>query len=197
MLGARGQRGGQCRVQHSQAVARSQDHSNFRPCVVGRFPELLASGVDGCIPYSRRRYTCRHVQQIITADLRILVLKTEASSMPCPTGWQKEGDDLRLAPIDLAPNDDAEIGAIDRTNFGSNCSRSITARGGNPQKRGTGPLKQDNRSCVRCCRRYGQGPHEVYPAEDTRGEFEPRQPFGRLSRVTVLMATAARRCFKG
>ena len=35
--------------------------------------------------------------------------------MPCPTGWQEEGDELGLAPNNLAPSDDAENDAIDRT----------------------------------------------------------------------------------
>ena len=33
--------------------------------------------------------------------------------------------------------------------FAASCSRSIPARGRNPQKRGKGPFKQDDRACVR------------------------------------------------
>ena len=81
------------------------------------FQKLLASEIDGCIPlFASPDTLVGTLQQIIAADLRILVLKTETSSMPCPTGWQEEGDELGLAPNNPAPSDDAENGAIDRTN---------------------------------------------------------------------------------
>jgi two-component system nitrate/nitrite response regulator NarL len=81
------------------------------------FQKLLASEIDGCIPlFASPDTLVGTVQQIITADLRILVLKTETSSMPCPTGWREEGDELRLTSKTTAPGDDAENGAIDRTN---------------------------------------------------------------------------------
>jgi two-component system nitrate/nitrite response regulator NarL len=77
---------------------------------------LLASEIDGCIPLLASPDTLVDtLQQIITADLRILVLKSETCSMPCPTGGQEEGDELGLTPNNLARRDDAENGAIDRT----------------------------------------------------------------------------------
>jgi len=80
------------------------------------FQKLLASGIDGCVPlFASPDTLVGTVQHIITGDLRILVLKTETSPMPCPAGWQKESDDLGLAPNNLAPSADAENGAIDRT----------------------------------------------------------------------------------
>jgi len=80
------------------------------------FQKLLASGIDGCVPlFASPDTLVGTVRQIIAGDLRILVLKTETSPMPRPTGWQKEGDDLGLAPSNSAPSDDAENGAIDRT----------------------------------------------------------------------------------
>jgi len=79
------------------------------------FQKLLASGIDGCVPlFASPDTLVGTVQQIITGDLRILVLKTETSPMACPTGWQKENDDLGLAPNKLAPSDDVGNGAIDR-----------------------------------------------------------------------------------
>jgi len=79
------------------------------------FQKLLASEIDGCIPLLASPDTLvGTLQQIIAANLRILVLKTATcSSMPCPTGWQQVGDEL--AANNLARRDDAENGAIDRT----------------------------------------------------------------------------------
>ena len=80
------------------------------------FQKLLASEIDGCIPlFASPDTLVGTLQQIMAADLRVLVLKTETSSMPCPTGGQEEGDELGLAPNNLARSDDAENGAIDRT----------------------------------------------------------------------------------
>jgi two-component system nitrate/nitrite response regulator NarL len=80
------------------------------------FQKLLASEIDGCIPlFASPDTLVGTLQQIIIADVRILVLKTEASSMPSPTGWQKEGDESGPAPNDLARSDGAKNGAIDGT----------------------------------------------------------------------------------
>jgi two-component system, NarL family, nitrate/nitrite response regulator NarL len=75
------------------------------------FQTLLASEIDGCIPlFASPNTLVGTLQQIIAADLRILVLKTETSSMACPTGRQ-EGDELGLTPNNLARSDAAENGA--------------------------------------------------------------------------------------
>ena len=81
------------------------------------FQTLLASEIDGCIPlFASPDSLVDTLQQIITADLRILVLKSETcSSMPRPTAGQEEGDELGLPPSRLARSDDAKNGAIDRT----------------------------------------------------------------------------------
>jgi two-component system, NarL family, nitrate/nitrite response regulator NarL len=81
------------------------------------FQKLLVSEIDGCIPlFASPDTLVGTLRQIIAADLRILILKTETSSMPCPTGTPDEGDELGLAPTKPAPSGDAENGAIDRTN---------------------------------------------------------------------------------
>lgn len=80
------------------------------------FQNLLASGIDGCIPLLASPDTLMGtIQQIIAADLRILVLKTETSPMPCSPGWQEEGEKSSLATSDPARDDDAKKGEIDRT----------------------------------------------------------------------------------
>ena len=80
------------------------------------FQTLLASEIDGCIPlFASPDTLVGTLQQIMAADLKVLVLKTETRSMPCPTGGQEKGDELGLAPNNLARSDDAENGAIDRT----------------------------------------------------------------------------------
>jgi two-component system nitrate/nitrite response regulator NarL len=80
------------------------------------FQTLLASEIDGCIPlFASPDTLVGTLQQIIAADLRILVLKTETCSMPCPLGGQEDGDELDLTLNNLARSDDAENGAIDRT----------------------------------------------------------------------------------
>ncbi|GEP61419.1 response regulator transcription factor [Reyranella soli] len=79
------------------------------------FQTLLASEIDGCIPlFASPDTLVGTLQQIIAADLRILVLKTETSLTACPTGGQ-EGDDLGLTSNSRARSDDAENGSIDRT----------------------------------------------------------------------------------
>jgi two-component system nitrate/nitrite response regulator NarL len=80
------------------------------------FQTLLASEIDGCIPlFASPDTLVGTLQQIMAADIKVLVLKTETCSMPCPTGGQAEGDELRLAPNNLARSDDAKNRAIDRT----------------------------------------------------------------------------------
>ena len=80
------------------------------------FQTLLASDIDGCIPlFASPETLVGTLKQIIAADLRILVLKTETNSMPCPLGEQEESDQLELTPSNPARSDDAEIGATDRT----------------------------------------------------------------------------------
>lgn len=81
------------------------------------FRKLLASEFDGCIPLLASHDTLvGTLRQIIAGNLKILVFNAEASSMPCPTGWQEKGDELGLASRNPAPSDDAENGAVDRTN---------------------------------------------------------------------------------
>ena len=80
------------------------------------FQKLLASEIDGCIPlFASPDTLIGTLQQIVAGDFRIMVLKTEASSMPRATGCREEGDQLGLASNAPARNDDAENGAIDRT----------------------------------------------------------------------------------
>lgn len=80
------------------------------------FQTLLASEIDGCIPlFASPDTLVGTLQQIMAADIKVLVLKTETCSMPCPTAGQEEGDELSLAPNNLARSDDAENRAIDRT----------------------------------------------------------------------------------
>jgi two-component system, NarL family, nitrate/nitrite response regulator NarL len=81
------------------------------------FQTLLASEIDGCIPlFASPDMLVGTLQQIITEDLRILVLESEAcSSKPCSTAGQEAGGGLGLTPNKLARSDDAVNGAIDRT----------------------------------------------------------------------------------
>jgi two-component system nitrate/nitrite response regulator NarL len=80
------------------------------------FQKLLASEIDGCIPLGASPDTLvSTLQQIVAADLRILVLKSETSSMPCPTDWQEEDDELGAAPSNLEKGDDTKGSGIDRT----------------------------------------------------------------------------------
>jgi two-component system, NarL family, nitrate/nitrite response regulator NarL len=81
------------------------------------FQKLLASEIDGCIPlFASPDTLVGTLQQIIAGDLRVLVLKTEASSMARPTGWHEEGDEPGLTPNNNpARRDDPENGAIGRT----------------------------------------------------------------------------------
>jgi two-component system nitrate/nitrite response regulator NarL len=78
--------------------------------------KLLASEIDGCIPlFASPDALVGTLQQIIGSDLRVLILKTETSSMPCLTGWQEEGDKSSLAPNNPVKRADAENGAVDHT----------------------------------------------------------------------------------
>jgi len=75
--------------------------------------KLLGSEIDGCIPlFASPDTLVDTLQQIIAADLRILVLKTATcSSMPRPTGWREEGDELDLGPNNLGRSDEMGNGA--------------------------------------------------------------------------------------
>jgi len=80
------------------------------------FQKLLASGIDGCVPlFASPDTLVGTVQQIISGDFRILVLKTETSPMSNPMGWQEKGDELGSAPTKSALSGGAENGAVDRT----------------------------------------------------------------------------------
>ena len=80
------------------------------------FQTLLASEIDGCIPlFASPDTLVGTLQQIMAADIKVLVLKTETCSMPSLTGGQEKGDELGLTSNNLARSDDAENGAIDRT----------------------------------------------------------------------------------
>ena len=64
------------------------------------YQKLLASEIDGCIPlFASPDTLIGTLQQIIAADLRILVLRTATCSLaPCLTGWrlwQRRIDDVR------------------------------------------------------------------------------------------------------
>jgi two-component system, NarL family, nitrate/nitrite response regulator NarL len=89
----------------------------FERASAADFQKLLASEIDGCIPvFASPGTLVGTLQQIIAANLRILILETATcSSMPCPTAWQEEGDELDLATNNVARSDDVENGAIDRT----------------------------------------------------------------------------------
>jgi two-component system nitrate/nitrite response regulator NarL len=79
------------------------------------FQTLMASEIDGCIPlFASPDTLVGTLQQIMAADIKVLVLKTETCSMPCPTGGQDENDEVSLTPSNLARSNDAENGAIDR-----------------------------------------------------------------------------------
>jgi two-component system nitrate/nitrite response regulator NarL len=80
------------------------------------FQTLVASEVDGCIPlFASPGTLVDTLQKILAANLRILIIKTETCSMPCPTGAQEEGDELVLGPKNLTRSDEAKNGAVDRT----------------------------------------------------------------------------------
>jgi two-component system nitrate/nitrite response regulator NarL len=79
------------------------------------FQKLLASEIDGCIPlFASPDTLVGALQQIISANLRVLIVKTEASSISCPAGWQEEGDELRLASKKKPPSGDSENGVVSR-----------------------------------------------------------------------------------
>jgi len=80
------------------------------------FQTLLASEIDGCIPlFASPDTLVGTLQQIMAADIKVLVLKTETCSMPILTDGQEKGHELSLTSNNLARSDDAENGAIDRT----------------------------------------------------------------------------------
>jgi two-component system nitrate/nitrite response regulator NarL len=80
------------------------------------FQTLLASEIDGCIPlFASSDTLVGTLQQIMAADIKVLVLKAETCSMPCPTSGHEKGDELGLTPNNPARSDDTENGAIDRT----------------------------------------------------------------------------------
>ena len=80
------------------------------------FQTLLASEIDGCIPlFASPDTLVGTLQQIMAADIKVLVLKTETCSMPFLTDGQEKGHELSLTSNNLARSDDAENGAIDRT----------------------------------------------------------------------------------
>jgi len=79
------------------------------------FQKLLASEIDGCIPlFASPDTLVGALQQIIAANLRILILRTEASSMPYPVGWQEEGDVSGSISRKPAPSGEPENGMIGR-----------------------------------------------------------------------------------
>jgi len=81
------------------------------------FQKLLASEIDGCIPlFASPDTLVGTLQQIVKANLRILVLKTETAPIAQAMEWQEKSDEPVLAPASLAPSEDAEDRAIDRTN---------------------------------------------------------------------------------
>ncbi len=76
--------------------------------------KVLASEIDGCIPlFASPDALVGILRQIIVGDLRIMVLETGASSMACPTGGRENADEFGPSPNTVAPNGDAENGAID------------------------------------------------------------------------------------
>jgi two-component system, NarL family, nitrate/nitrite response regulator NarL len=77
--------------------------------------KLLASEIDGCIPLSASQDTLTGaLQQIIAADLRILVYGTGTySSMPPTPAWQGEGRKLDLGTNNMPRSEKIENGATD------------------------------------------------------------------------------------
>ena len=137
------------------------------------FRQLLASEIDGCIPlFASPDIACR------TRSSRSLLQTSGSWSSRvrhvrrCHARrlGKKKAMSWACLQADLARSDDAENGAIDRTTSLRIPHGLSAARGGNPQKRCKGPFKQDDRPYVRCYRRDDQGPYEVDPSEDTRGE---------------------------
>jgi len=51
----------------------------------------------------------------MATNLRILVLKSEASTVPCPTDCQEDDEDLEAAPNDPVKDDEARSSIRDRT----------------------------------------------------------------------------------
>ena len=80
------------------------------------FQKMLASEIDGCIPLFVSLDVLLHtLQQVITGNLRIMVLKNGTSSITCPAVSHEEGPELALAPGNLGKSEDTDGGAFDRT----------------------------------------------------------------------------------
>jgi two-component system nitrate/nitrite response regulator NarL len=80
------------------------------------FRVLLASEIDGCIPlFASPDTLVDTLQQIIAADLRILVLKTQTYSMRCPADGQEAVGELDVTQNNLPRSDDAKNSPIDHT----------------------------------------------------------------------------------
>jgi two-component system nitrate/nitrite response regulator NarL len=80
------------------------------------FQKLLASGIDGCIPLlASPDMLMGALQQIVSADLRVLIFNTGTSAVPCATGWREESDGVSLAPGNPVRDDDPESGIAART----------------------------------------------------------------------------------
>ena len=89
----------------------------FERASVADFQKLLASEIDGCIPLLASPDTLiGALQQIITADLRVMAFKSQTvSAMPSPMIRQEKGNELGLAPNNLTRSDDAQNGAVGGT----------------------------------------------------------------------------------
>jgi len=81
------------------------------------FQKLLASEIDGCIPlFASPDTLVGTLQQIMTSDLRVLILKTDGSPTPSRIEWPEKSDETSQAPSQPGPSHDARDSAIDRTN---------------------------------------------------------------------------------
>lgn len=80
------------------------------------FQKLLASEIDGCIPlFASPETLIGALQQIISSDLRVLVLRTETSAIPRAAGWQQEAESISLAPRSPLPDASPDCDVIERT----------------------------------------------------------------------------------
>lgn len=80
------------------------------------FQKLFASEIDGCIPlFASPDMLIGTLQQIVSADLRILVVKMEGAAMPRPAVVHEEGAELAMPSSSPAPSDHVESVAVDRT----------------------------------------------------------------------------------
>jgi two-component system, NarL family, nitrate/nitrite response regulator NarL len=86
----------------------------FERASLADFQKLLASEIDGCIPlFASPDTLIGALQQIITADHRVMVFKSQTgSAMPSPMAWQDKGNELGLAPNNLTRSDDAGNAAL-------------------------------------------------------------------------------------